>query len=131
MSEEFDVGYGKPPKSGQFKKGKSGNPKGRPKGTKNLKSDLQDELGEKIVISESGKTKKISKQKALVKGIAAKAIGGNVPAMKVLLDLIVRVTQDDPDSIPEESLSAADKQILENFKSEILKSAPRKTKGEK
>ena len=30
---EYEVGYKKPPKEGQFKKGQSGNPRGRPKGT--------------------------------------------------------------------------------------------------
>jgi hypothetical protein len=39
-SGDYQVGYGKPPKHTQFKPGKSGNPQGRPKGTKNLKTDL-------------------------------------------------------------------------------------------
>ena len=30
-NDDYEVGYGRPPKSGQFKKGQSGNPKGRPR----------------------------------------------------------------------------------------------------
>jgi hypothetical protein len=40
MSEDYEVGYGKPPKHTQFQKGASGNAKGRLKGTKNLSTDL-------------------------------------------------------------------------------------------
>jgi hypothetical protein len=43
---DYKVGYGKPPKSGQFKRGKSGNPKGRPKGSLKLATDLAAELNE-------------------------------------------------------------------------------------
>ena len=54
-SERYEVGYRKPPKATQFKQGQSGNPHGRPKGTKNLKTDLIEELGEHITLSEGGK----------------------------------------------------------------------------
>jgi hypothetical protein len=63
----YPVGYGKPPKHTQFKPGKSGNPQGRPKGTKNLKTDLAEELCEKILVHEGGQARKLSKQRALVK----------------------------------------------------------------
>jgi hypothetical protein len=51
-SHVYQVGYGKPPKHTQFKLGESGNPQGRSKGTKNLKTDLAEELCEKIVVHE-------------------------------------------------------------------------------
>ena len=40
MADEYEVGYGKPPKDSQFKKGESGNKRGRPKGVKNLKTEV-------------------------------------------------------------------------------------------
>ncbi len=44
MSDDYDVGYGKPPRRSQFEKGVSGNAKGRPRSTRNFLSDLRDEL---------------------------------------------------------------------------------------
>lgn len=41
-----EIGYKKPPRHTRFRKGQSGNPKGRPKGTQNLKTDLAEELSE-------------------------------------------------------------------------------------
>ena len=56
----YRVGYGKPPKATQFKRGRSGNPKGRPKGSRKLASDLADELEEKITVREEGRSRRIS-----------------------------------------------------------------------
>ena len=47
-SAPYEVGYGKPPKHTRFQPGQSGNPRGRPKGTKNLKTDLEEELSERV-----------------------------------------------------------------------------------
>ena len=55
MAQDYEVGYRKPPKHTRFKPGRSGNPRGRAKETRNLRTDLVDELAERILISEGGR----------------------------------------------------------------------------
>ena len=49
MSDDYEIGYKKPPKNGQFKKGQSGNPKGRPTGSKNKKKVFNDILSQELI----------------------------------------------------------------------------------
>jgi hypothetical protein len=60
------VGYGSP-NGTRFKKGQSGNPQGRPKGTLNLATVLWRALREKVVIYENGRRKSVTKLEASVK----------------------------------------------------------------
>ena len=87
MAKEYQVGYRKPPKATRFQAGQSGNPKGRPKGSSNLASDLSAELGEHITVREGGQARHISKQRALIKSLMAKALQGDVRATTALLAL--------------------------------------------
>ncbi len=91
-SGDYEVGYGKPPKSGQIKKGERRNPKGRPKGSKNLKTDLLEELGEMMRVREGGREHRISKQRALIKTQVARALNGNDRAAAKIIDLYLKVT---------------------------------------
>ena len=50
--ESNDIGYCKPPKHSQFKPGRSGNPRGRPKGAKNETTILREILNKRIAIRE-------------------------------------------------------------------------------
>ena len=85
MSKTYNVGYGKPPKSSKFKKGKSGNPKGRPKGARSFKTVLQHELESAMVIKEQGKKRKVSRMEVLAKRLVTDALNGNPKALTELL----------------------------------------------
>jgi len=117
----YKVGYGKPPKETQFKPGRSGNPRGRPKGSRNLATDLAAELGEQITVREDGHSRRISKQRALIKSLMAKALQGDVRASAATLALYARVITEPPDTADDE-VQADELQILRRFVPRLLKS---------
>jgi hypothetical protein len=117
---EYPVGYKKPPKNTQFKPGESGNPKGRPKGIQNLSTDLEQELGEKILVTEAGKSQPVTKQRAMIKSLFAKALKGDVRASNVLINLILGLEASRVAAGEDPEMSQVDIQILESYKNRIL-----------
>ncbi len=114
--DNYDVGYGKPPKSGQFQKGKSGNPRGRPKGARGLKTDLKAELGERVTITENGRSRKLTKQQLMVKQLTAKAVKGDMRAISKLAELAISLLgPDDEVPVSASRLSPEDDAILQQF----------------
>ena len=115
MPSDHKVGYRKPPRHRQFKKGQTGNPKGRPKGAKNIKTELAEELQEKIVVREDGKRIVVSKQRAIIKSLEAKALKGDTRAANALLNLAYKYLSPDESQPEERVLPPEDKAILEDF----------------
>jgi Family of unknown function (DUF5681) len=85
-SNNAPVGYGNPPKHTRFKPGQSGNPRGRPRKSKNISDLIKEELDAKIDIREGQKTQRVSRREALVKRMVSLALGGNIK----VLDWIVK-----------------------------------------
>ncbi len=88
MSGGSGGGYGRPPEHARFKQGQSGNPTGRPKGTRNLASIVRGVLAERIPIVENGRRKRISKLEAALKQAANKAASGDARVLRMLVDLV-------------------------------------------
>ncbi len=113
---DYEVGYGNPPKSGQIKKGERRNPKGRPKGSKNLKTDLLEELDEMMRVREGGRERRISKQRALIKTQVARALSGNDRAAAKVIDLYLKVVGlEDAAADADLSLTEDEREVIEKL----------------
>jgi hypothetical protein len=93
----YDVGYGKPPESTRFMKGRSGNPAGRPREARNkrpalneerLKGIILDEAYRTITINEGEKRMSIPIAQAVVRAMAVNAARGQHRAQKLFAELL-------------------------------------------
>lgn len=84
---DYEVGYGKPPKHSRFKTGQSGNPKGRPKGANGVTACLRRELESRITIREENRELRVSKAEAIAKRLTAVALKGDMKALLALLKI--------------------------------------------
>jgi hypothetical protein len=87
---EYTVGYGRPPQHTQFQPGRSGNLKGRPKGSKNLSTLFAEELAQTVTLTENGKRKKMPIRRALVKQVVNRAMGNEAKSVALVFDEIRR-----------------------------------------
>jgi hypothetical protein len=86
------VGYGRPPRHTRFQPGRSGNPKGRPKGSKNFSTLFSEELAKPVTLTEGGKRRRMPKRQALAKQVINRALSNNdSKATAQALDQIRRI----------------------------------------
>ncbi len=83
--KKFKVGYAKPPEKTRFRKGTSGNPSGRAKGSKNVSKLLVDALSEPVVVNENGQRKQITKAEAMIKQLVNKGASGDARSIQLLM----------------------------------------------
>lgn len=98
--EEYNVGYRKPPKHTQFKKGQSGWAKGRRKKERkppDIEAGLIKALSETATVTENGVRFQITKFEAACKQMANKAASGHAPTIRLLLPLFMRMAQQNSD----------------------------------
>ena len=120
-TKNYQVGYRRPPKKTRFKKGRSGNPAGRPKGARSLKSSFMSELTEKIPAQINGQSRMISKRDALAKQIVNKAAMGHLPSVKFIAEFLA-----DSEARDEQEVNAHnDQSARERFKRKIDEMAAR------
>lgn len=113
----YEVGYGKPPKNTRFKSGQSGNPKGRPRGQRNLRTVVTEVLKEKITIREGDRTRTVSRLDAIVRVTINNALKGDLKALAAFIQLIrpTGLMDEEPEAPSREAVSAEDDAILAGF----------------
>ena len=111
-SGEYDIGYCKPPKENQFKPGQSGNPKGKPKGSKNLKTIFNKEANEKVEVKIGGRKVKKEKRELAIKSLVNKAASGDFKSQTKLIELDMLLNGVADDTAEPKRLSERDQAIL-------------------
>ena len=118
----FEAGYGKPPRHTRFKKGQSGNPRGRPKGSKNLTTLLTEALNEPVIVAENGGRRKITMRQAIIKQLVNRSATADWRAIKILLDLVRDIEgRTEPASAETAAFSEADEKVIEQLRARFSK----------
>ena len=129
MGNEGEVGFGKPPVHSRFRKGCSGNSKGRPKGTKNMRTDLTEVLQERITVTEGDRKVRMSKQRAVFKTLVAKTLKGDSRSATTLLNTMFRALGfEDPAVDVEQPLDANEQELLAGIEARLQQKAESSTK---
>jgi Family of unknown function (DUF5681) len=113
---DYEVGYGKPPRHSRFRRGQSGNPRGRPAGSKNLATLVSEALNEWVIVVENGGRRKISKREAIIKQLVNRSAKADWRAIKILLDIVREIEGRVELETVESSFSAADEKVIEQIK---------------
>jgi hypothetical protein len=113
---DYQVGYGKPPHHTRFRRGQSGNPRGRPAGSRNLATLVNEALNEPVIVVENGGRRKISKREAIIKQLVNRSAKADWRAIKILLDIVRELEGRIEPETAESSFSAADEKVIEQIK---------------
>jgi hypothetical protein len=123
----YEVGYGKPPVATRFKPGQSGNPRGRPKAAKGLKTMVRETLTQKVAVRTGAGEKKMSRMEAVLHKTIELAMKGNARALLQLTSLYASAVPEAAlmaaTSIAPDELTATDLAILEELKATFLAEA--------
>ena len=120
----YEVGYGKPPTHSRFRPGQSGNPAGRRKGVRNLKTDVMRTLTTPVKVKEGGRTRTRSTQEGCSSWCCARRRSEAIArALDRLLELALRFNNDAAEIGPAQALPADDQAILDAYVAEVAAAA--------
>jgi hypothetical protein len=116
----YEVGYGKPPRQTRFEPGRSGNPRGRPTGSRNLSSLLSRALDEPVIVVENGRRRRIAKRQAIVTQFVNRSAKGDLKAIQILLTMLRDLEgRTDPGFADPDKVIEADQAIIRRIQARL------------
>jgi hypothetical protein len=115
---DYEIGFGRPPQHSRFRAGQSGNPRGRPKGSKNLETLLAEALDEKVVVKEDGQRRAITKREVIIKQLVNKSASADLQAIRMLLGIkqgFKSTVEAESFGAGDQPLADADRQVMEEL----------------
>jgi len=117
---DYEVGYGKPPRHTRFELGRSGNPQGRPGGSKNLLTLLNKALNELVIVTENGGRRKVSKREAIVTQLVNRSAKADYRAIQILLGMLRDIEgHAEPGAADHDTFTEADAQIIQRIRARL------------
>jgi hypothetical protein len=125
MSKKSNVGFKQPPVHSQYKKGQSGNPKGRRKGSKNARSVFLEQMARLVPAKRNGKSVQVPAMQAVINKAMQAGFHGNARILLELLKLAIYLSpaekQGDTSGVSENG-----EEIIKQFEAKIARRHMRK-----
>jgi hypothetical protein len=115
-AEDYQVGYGKPPRETRFVKGNSGNLKGRPKGAKNLETIVTKVGKRRVKVTGQHGTRSMLAIEAMVYQLSVQALSGDIRAIREYLQLHRQVAESDQATLLAPVFHERDHFVLEGIR---------------
>ncbi len=114
-NDQYEVGYGKPPAKNRFQKGASGNPKGRPKGTKNWATAFLNASRQRVLVNGPRGTRKVTMLEATAMQISTKSAKGDLRAARDFVTLVQKAEETAITETTAPQLGELDQRLLERL----------------
>ncbi len=126
MTDEDDhiARYQRPPRNGWFKPGTSGNRRGRPKGSKNIRTYVKEHLNKKIPIIEGGKTREVPRAEGIAIQLVNQAAKGEPKGLAAVISLTREFDAAVSELRPNVLARAADAAVFEDIIARIRAADP-------
>ena len=119
---DYEVGYKRPPKETRFKKGNNANPRGRPRGSKNLATLLEEALNTQVETVEDGTRRRRTKRDVVISQLVDQSANADLRATKLLLDMLHKLERA-PASAAETTSSNPEIDIYELLRTKLARLA--------
>ena len=121
---DYEVGYGRPPRHTRFQPGRSGNPRGRPSGSKNLSTLLSEALNEPVIVVENGRRRTIAKRQAIITQLVNRSAKSDLKATQIVLAMLENIEH-------RADLGSAETAVFNEAEQQIIQRIQARFRGEK